>query len=205
MTRINQGKELWFTKRAVNKLSFRSFEWELLNCEKCFPGKEKFRDIPRFIKDRAYDVMVVGWAPSLYRTEPGDTFGAKSKNVYANFLRNLGYIRKDVYGTNLIKCTIPRFAHGHVENCIHFLWKEIKMVDPKIVALFGRNVQRSVLKSEYPLAGHIIARSGRTFISLWHPMAVVRGRVSEKAFLTASLKIKSELLRSKGTLTRWMK
>lgn len=177
----------------------KKFIQEILNCEKCFLKDIKFCDTPPFIES---DLMFIAEAPSVFRDIPGLILARNVKPLIDRVLKILGRTRKDVYMTNVIKCTILRKTVGNASNCKPFILREIEIIDPKYVILFGRTAVNTVLKERYPLTGHVVKTTRRTYATMYHPSAVHRGRIFPHVFIKNAEKVKSELF-NKEDISRW--
>ena len=125
------------------------------NKEKCDRGKILFgrgESSEGADKSKVWDVMFIGWAPNPRYDGRKDrkVFGLYSQTGrMANCLkaRIECKMRKSlsVWMTNLIKCSCPEDKRKNaVEHCNRFLKEEIRIIDPKVIVLFGHNVRKNV-------------------------------------------------------------
>lgn len=156
-----------------------------------------YRDNPRYI--------IVGEAPSLFRNQPGLTFGGKSRPVFEEFLKELGVTREDVYSTNMAHCIIPEEQAGDLDACLPFLKEEISMINCSHVILMGRPVVKRMLGEDYPLSGYSVNYLGKTYYCIWHPMSVVYRPEMYETYIQAARKIKDaeSSVRTVMTLDKW--
>jgi len=179
--------------------AMRTFETDVLKCDKCFPIEGK-----RVLLGRGNlnaEIMFVGWAPYIHKEGRGQVFGsyAPSGKVFNELIKHLKI--KDYWTTNLIKCSVPHVKLGNASNCLGFLKREIEIVNPKVVVLFGRDTVKNVLASDYSLNGTIITKDKRKYVCLWHPASIMRGRVSLTKFLETSKQI---IRAMHGGLDAWL-
>ncbi len=109
-----------------------------------------------------------------------------------------------VYLTNLVRCN-PRTTRGNnraptrqeVENCASFLWREIQLLKPKVIATLGRHtteviIGRHIRRFRYAKA---IPDKGFLIFPLHHPGYIIRGggarRLGEKAYKKEFSKLKN--------------
>jgi DNA polymerase len=109
-----------------------------------------------------------------------------------------------VYLTNLVRCN-PRTVDGNnraptkeeMGNCANFLWREIQLLKPKVIATLGRHtteviVGQHVSSFQYTKPIH---DKGFLVFPLHHPGYIIRGggvqRLSEKKYKKEFWKLKN--------------
>jgi len=199
------------SRMSSKKLQFNQLMNEIKACEKCFSKAEKFVDVTKYMRT---DLMFIAQAPSPYRTTPGLVLARNVKQLIDDVLKIFKRTREDVYMSNVVKCTILFKKTGDWMKCKDFIRREIEIIDPTYVILFGRIAVLSVLKKHYSLRGFIhaenIGNKIRFYATMYHPSAVLRNRISSKEFLFYAKKIASFLFDRETrvtdieTLERWM-
>jgi len=151
------------------QLAYETLQNEIRYCEKCFwRSKKRILFGHGSIEDPK--VMLVGSGPSLYRTGPGKVFGASSWDIYQKTLKILELGDGDYFTTNLSKCAVPYELVGFTQHCLDFFFRELKIVNPEFVVLFGRKTSLAVLG----IAGALKLKKckGKTCITMTHPANV---------------------------------
>ena len=178
-------------RRHPRIIEFREWVDDIRRCERCFPADKKFCDVPIYRGN--YKAFIVGLAPSLYRTQPGMSFTAKSKETYYKLLKVLELSREPVYTTNLVKCTLPKVKTGTIPNCLPFLRRELRILNPRQVILFGRDVTDAVLGKGYTLNGKAILKAGLLHFPIPHPMWVYYNPQNWERYYKFLLRVKPAL------------
>ncbi len=130
------------------------------------------------------DLMMVGLAPSK-SPESNVIFGAKSQEIYENYLEMIGRTRDTVWQTNLVKCYIPEDKVGECDKCLNFLGREIRIINPDYIVLFGRDVVDTVLGEGFSLEGKVITSElydgiSCCYITSYHPCYPLHGGTPAK-------------------------
>ena len=174
-------------------LLWKSYCKGMVECKDCFRDDiiEKFTDVPFWIPQP--DIVIVGQAPSLNRTNAGETFGARSKPVFDAFLKELGIPRYRAYTTNLAHCTVPGAVEGSVKRCLHWFRSELSTIDCKYVVLMGKQVYDTVLEGQYGALAEVVFHEGRMYYPFAHPMRTIYGTYSLDDFLFDARKVKASI------------
>jgi len=125
------------------------------------------------------EVMVVGQSPGNTEVELLRPFVGPSGELLELMLEEAGLCREEVYITNILKChppgNRPAFAN-EAKNCYQiWLKREIKVVDPRLVILLGKDAHTFIIKSRNEF-GHerVTPSKKRTYITLYHPSYFLR-------------------------------
>jgi len=174
--------------------AFIKFLDDLKFCRKCLLTP-RFVDYPKF---RFRPIMAfVGHSPSLYRKEPGFTFGGRSREVFEKMLESLNLKREEVYGTNLIKCTQPETKTGELKHCSQYIWRELNIIQPWTVVLMGREVLSEVVGPVSYYKPYI--KNGFTFVGFMHPCTVLYGTVTLETYLNQAKRILKPFVEKRAT------
>ncbi len=142
------------------------------------------------------DVMFIGEAPGAQEAKTGKPFVGRAGQLLNSLLNSIDLLRNDVYITNIVKDRPPSNRTplvGEIKTYAPFLLKQIKIIEPKIIATLGRLAMMFILKTyDHPkqdkrigeLHGQILeARSENgkiKIIPLYHPAAVFYNRDLEQ-------------------------
>jgi uracil-DNA glycosylase len=86
------------------------------------------------------DLMFVGEAPGFHEDKQGLPFVGQAGKLLDNLLAVIGLDRSHVYIANVLKCRPPGNrdpAPDEIESCEPHLFRQIELIQPKIVATLG--------------------------------------------------------------------
>lgn len=120
------------------------------------------------------NIMFIGQSPGQQEVSEQLPFVGPCGELLTFLLDEIGITRDQVYITNALKCHPPgnRPAHeDELANCYSkWLKKEIKVVNPKLVVLLGKDAWKSVTKGKIPFEhGKITKRKTRFYMTVYHP------------------------------------
>jgi DNA polymerase len=84
--------------------------------------------------------MFVGEAPGFHEDKQGIPFVGQAGKLLDTLLGEIGLTRDDVYIANVLKCRPPGNrdpAPDEIEACEGHLFRQIEMIQPKLVATLG--------------------------------------------------------------------
>ncbi|MDO8482596.1 MAG: uracil-DNA glycosylase [bacterium] len=124
-------------------------------------------------------VMFIGEAPGFNEDMQKRPFVGRAGKVLDDMIAVIGWKRRDVYVTNIIKRRPPENRDPlpeEIEAYKPYLARQIEIINPKIIATLGRFSMNYFL----PLAkisndhGKILETNGRIIFPLYHPAAALR-------------------------------
>ena len=125
--------------------------------------------------------MVVGEAPGSKEDLLTKPFVGRSGKLLDKLLESAGFnLDKDIYFCNVIKCWPPenrRPTKIEIKNSIPWLYQQILLVDPFILALAGSTAVQSVLGTTEPISslrGKWINWNDRLVMPIFHPSYLLR-------------------------------
>jgi len=116
-------------------------------------------------------IMVIGQAPSIYR-RTNEHFSQKSKPYFAKFLEIMNLKKDQIWITNVAKCIEYGITAGDPSQCKQFLKKEIEIVNPSEIFIFGKVACTAILGSAFK-PGEIVRLNKRKYYLLLHPMTCI--------------------------------
>lgn len=145
------------------------------------------------------ELMIIGEAPGADEDRIGEPFVGRSGQLLSKMLAAIGIVRDDCYITNVLPWRPPGNrtpTDGEIAVCLPFLKRQIELIKPKIILLFGGSAAGTVLncdESISSLRGRFInyaMEDGGEIptLSSYHPAFLLRS-ASQKA------KVWNDLLR----------
>lgn len=145
------------------------------------------------------DIMIIGEAPGADEEKQGRPFIGRAGKLMNKNLEMLGWKRSDFYISNIVKYR-PQDAKGktltpserEIELFRPSLEKEISVVNPKAIVIFGRIAMTGlgIIGTMSMNHGKIFDLDNRKVLIVYHPAAILRNPNLEKDFLADLEKIK---------------
>ena len=165
---------------------------------------------------RQADWLVVGEPPDELEERAGTPFAGQAGELLDNMLRAL-QLRRDGTGsngarlTNVVKCRPGVARNPQTEElaaCSAYLWREIELVQPRVILAMGRFAALSLLAETYPellgqpfgkLRGTVYRVRGLPVVVTHHPARLLRAQ-ADKALAWADLCLAQTAARQSGQL-----
>jgi uracil-DNA glycosylase len=125
-------------------------------------------------------LMFVGEAPGQEEDERGEPFVGKSGQLLTKIIEAIGLSREQVYIANVIKCRPPSNRNpepDEVASCEPYLFRQIDVIQPKVIVPLGKFAAQSLLKTMDPitkLRGRQFDYRGAVLIPTFHPAYLLR-------------------------------
>ena len=153
----------------------------ILNCTACDLHKTRNKAIWGEGNINA-EILLIGEAPGADEDRIGRPFVGKSGQLLDKILAACGFTREGhVFLSNVIRCRPPGNrtpSDAEVEACIHFLFEQIEMVNPKIIIPLGATALKRLFGDNSlkitKLRGQWIEWNGRLVMPVYHPSALLR-------------------------------
>ncbi|MBS4027267.1 MAG: uracil-DNA glycosylase [Ignavibacteriales bacterium] len=151
----------------------------ICNCLKCPLGTTRTKFVFGVGNPNA-DVMFVGEAPGADEDAQGEPFVGRAGQLLNKILESIQLKREDVYICNILKCRPPNNRDpqpSEVEQCIPYLWKQIDIVQPKVIMSLGRIAAQMLLKTTDSLTKmreQTLQYRGIPLLVTFHPAALLR-------------------------------
>ncbi|NLL63672.1 MAG: uracil-DNA glycosylase [Ruminococcaceae bacterium] len=126
------------------------------------------------------DIIFVGEAPGEQEDLLAEPFVGRSGKFLDEMLREIGLTREDIYIANIIKCRPPQNRDpkpSEQDACIHWLEKQIEIIDPKVIVCLGRIPATRFIDKDFKVTkqhGELIQKNGRIYMGTFHPAAILR-------------------------------
>ncbi len=158
-------------------MSIKELEDRIRVCTLCRLCKSRQNAVPGEGNYNA-KILFVGEAPGRKEDEEGRPFVGAAGKLLEYALSNANIKRECVYITNIVKCRPPNNRvplNDEIEQCIEYLEKQIKIIDPLIICILGRTAYHALLKGGSIMAnrGKVINYNGRNYFITLHPASAI--------------------------------
>jgi len=132
------------------------------------------------------DLMFVGEAPGADEDIKGEPFVGRAGQLLTKIIEAIGLARTDVYIANVIKCRPPQNRNpeqDEVDTCEPFLFRQIDVIQPKVIVALGTFAARALLRTLDPISrlrGRVFEYRGAKLIPTFHPAYLLRNPSSKR-------------------------
>jgi uracil-DNA glycosylase family 4 len=132
------------------------------------------------------NLMFVGEAPGHDEDVQGIPFVGRAGQLLTKIIEAMGLTRDDVYIANVIKCRPPQNRNpepDEVETCEPFLFRQIDVVQPKVIVALGTFAARALLRTQDPISrlrGRVHDYRGVKLVPTFHPAYLLRNPASKR-------------------------
>jgi DNA polymerase len=170
----NVISEDWHSTTIMDEL-----QTKICNCTKCPLGFTRKKFVFGTGNKNA-NIMFIGEAPGADEDEQGEPFVGRAGQLLNKILEAIEFKREDVFICNILKCRPPNNRDplpSEVDECIPYLWKQIEIVQPKIIVSLGRIAAQMLLNTNDSLTKlreKVQHYRGVPMIVTYHPAALLR-------------------------------
>lgn len=125
--------------------------------------------------------MVIGEAPGADEDRQGEPFVGRAGQLLNSMLKAIGLQREQVFIANILKSRPPNNRDPRpeeVRSCIPYLFRQIELVNPRLILCVGRIAAQTLLETDTPigkLRGQLHRIAGnRPMIVTYHPAYLLR-------------------------------
>ena len=133
------------------------------------------------VGDRNAQWMVIGEAPGADEDRQGEPFVGRAGQLLNSMLKAIGLKREQVFIANILKSRPPNNRDPRPEEvraCIPYLFRQVELVNPKLILCVGRIAAQTLLETDTPigkLRGQLHRIAGnRPMIVTYHPAYLLR-------------------------------
>lgn len=158
---------------------------EIYKCDLCKDMVEKFPDGKTVSIGKTNDIVILGEAPANngWRKSGIAWYDINKKLlpsgvILQKLLNELNIKLEDTYFLEAIKC-YPRdrkYLNKCSENCKKYLFKQLEIINPKIVLSLGDAATKSILDIKYKKLSDVVGKeftvNGYKVIPIYHPSPV---------------------------------
>ncbi len=151
----------------------------ILSCQRCDLFKTRTHAVPGEGNFNA-DLMFVGEGPGYDEDIKGKPFIGRAGQLLTKIITVMGFDRKDVYITNVVKCRPPNNRNPQLEEmeaCKEYLFEQIECIQPRVIVALGKvatdffipgSVSISAMRGKFHLFRNIL------LMPTFHPSYLVR-------------------------------
>jgi DNA polymerase len=147
------------------------------------------------------DLMFVGEAPGADEDIQGEPFVGRAGQLLTKIIEAIGLRREDVYIANVIKCRPPQNRNpelDEVETCEPFLFRQIDIINPKVIVALGKFGAQTLLRTLDPISrlrGRVYSYRGAKLVPTFHPAYLLRNPASKRE-VWEDMKLVRDLLKA---------
>lgn len=164
----------------VSALSWGDLQTRVRECTLC-PLHVSRTQAVFGVGNRAAEWMVIGEAPGADEDRQGEPFVGRAGQLLNSMLKAIGFQREQVFIANILKSRPPNNRDPRPEEvraCLPYLFRQIELVNPKLILCVGRIAAQTLLETDTPIGKlrgklHHIA-GGRPMIVTYHPAYLLR-------------------------------
>lgn len=148
-------------------------------CTKCDLSKSRTKFVFGVGNPQAR-AMLIGEAPGADEDKQGEPFVGRAGKLLNDILKAIDLTRDDVFIANILKCRPPGNRDplpSEMETCMPYLYKQIELINPKIILCLGRVAANGLLNKKLSLSalrGNVYELNGIKVVVTYHPAALLR-------------------------------
>jgi uracil-DNA glycosylase len=164
----------------VNSASWAELERAVKSCTLCPLHKTRTQGVFG-VGNRTAQWMVIGEAPGADEDRQGEPFVGRAGQLLNSMLKAIGLQREQVFIANILKSRPPNNRDPkpeEVQACIPYLFRQIELVNPRLILCVGRIAAQTLLETDMPigkLRGQLHRIAGnRPMVVTYHPAYLLR-------------------------------
>lgn len=134
------------------------------------------------------DLLIVGEAPGADEDRQGEPFVGRAGQLLNEMLKAIGLQRQAVYIANILKCRPPNNRDPKPEEaeiCVAYLYRQIELLQPKLIVAVGRIAAQRLLKTDTALSKlrgklHVLPETRTPFVVTYHPAYLLRSPLEKR-------------------------
>lgn len=165
---------------SVEQPGWAELERAVKSCTLCALHKTRTQGVFG-VGNRNAQWMVIGEAPGADEDRQGEPFVGRAGQLLNSMLKAIGLPREQVFIANILKSRPPNNRDPkpeEVQACIPYLFRQIELVNPKLILCVGRIAAQTLLETDTPigkLRGQLHRIAGnRPMVVTYHPAYLLR-------------------------------
>ena len=163
----------------MNEVQLEQLKEETFRCKKCALNASRHHVVFGEGNPNA-EIMLIGEGPGREEDLSGHPFVGRSGQMLDKILEACGFERnKHIYIGNIVKCRPPGNRTPLPDEraaCIPYLYKQIMLIDPKIIVLLGGTALNGLIDPDLKISrtrGTWIQWKERWVMPVFHPAALL--------------------------------
>jgi len=160
---------------------FRELNREIRNCRNCKLWLTRKLSLPGE-GNISSKMVLIAQAPGYTEDKEGRMFVGPSGKKLDELFAEVGVDRREIFMTNILRCVLPHYRRprrNEIDACAPYLYREIELINPKIIGTLGYVAARYIFKRygineelKFPdVCGKIFSVKNNNVIPLRHPAA----------------------------------
>lgn len=151
------------------------------------------------VGEQTADIMFVGEGPGEQEDLQGIPFVGAAGKLLDDMLSIIDIDRTNCYIANIVKCRPPHNRDPEEleqEACIDYLFRQIELVNPKVIVCLGRVAAKRLIRQDYRITrehGSWVERNGIWMTAIYHPSALLRDHSKRPETFDDLLSIREKL------------
>jgi len=147
------------------------------------------------------DLLIIEDAPDADEDRQGEPFVGHAGQLLNEMLKTIGFSRNQVYITNILKCRPPNNRDPQPEEaecCASYLYRQIELLQPKLILAMGQSTAQLLLKTNMSLAQlrssvHKLKETRTSLMVTYHPAYLLRSPAEKRNAWEDLLLVKQNL------------
>jgi uracil-DNA glycosylase len=138
---------------TVATLDWDALQATVQSCERC-PLHQTRTQAVFGVGNRNAQWLVIGEAPGMDEDRQGEPFVGRAGQLLNSMLKAMGLAREQVYIANILKSRPPNNRDPRpeeVRECIPYLYRQIELIDPRLILCVGRIAAQTLLATDTPI------------------------------------------------------
>ena len=161
-------------------------EEEAKKCVKCAELSRCRNNVVFGVGDIHTELMFIGEAPGADEDAQGEPFVGRAGQLLTKIIGAMGFARREVYITNIIKCRPPQNRTPfpeEVTNCLPYVLRQIELIQPKVIVALGATALRALLDVQLGITkmrGHWYRFRDIPIMPTFHPAYLLRNPAAKR-------------------------
>ena len=173
-------------------LSWDALEQAVRSCQRCPLHQTRTQGVFG-VGNRKASWLVIGEAPGVDEDRQGEPFVGRAGQLLNSMLKSMGLAREEVFIANILKSRPPNNRDPRPEEvraCIPYLYRQIELIDPRLILCVGRIAAQTLLGTDTPIGKlrgklhHLAptrpAGKPRPMIVTYHPAYLLRSPAEKR-------------------------
>lgn len=134
-------------------LGWEALEAAVRSCQRCPLHASRTQGVFG-VGNRRASWFVIGEAPGADEDRQGEPFVGRAGQLLNSMLKAMGLAREEVYIANILKSRPPNNRDPRpeeVRECIPYLYRQIELVNPRLILCVGRIAAQTLLGTDTPI------------------------------------------------------